>query len=27
VEFAHDRYRGDRARFVVRVAPDVLAHA
>jgi GntR family transcriptional regulator len=27
VEFAHDRYRGDRARFVVRVSPDVLAHA
>jgi len=27
VEFAHDRYRGDRARFLVRVSPDVLAHA
>ena len=27
VEFAHDRYRGDRTRFVVRVSPDVLAHA
>jgi GntR family transcriptional regulator len=27
VEFAHDRYRGDRARFVVRVSPVVLAHA
>jgi len=26
VEFAHDRYRGDRTRFVVRVSPDVLAN-
>ena len=24
VEFAHDRHRGDRARFVIRVVPDRL---
>ncbi len=24
VEFARDRHRGDRARFVIRVAPDDL---
>ena len=27
VEFAHDRVRGDRARFVVRVSADALADA